>query len=372
MPLHLVAEAFLFFPRLLHEWLIFAFIEMKRNFSVISLFSITFTVILSLFSQNQVNAANGKIGGVSLVSPSRKVDANWVLPVQQINANWVSIQPYAMGNAGSANLHYGSSHQWWGEREEGIQTLIRHAKQNGMQVMLKPMVWVHGSWAGGFDLDSEEKWQQWESNYHDYIMRLSRIAHQEEVEMICIGTELKIVSQKRAAFFRRLIAELRDSYCGQLTYAANWDEYETIQFWDDLDYIGVDAYFPLSPKTTPNVKELKMAWQTPLKQIGALVAKHSKKVIFTEFGYRSIDGCAWQQWETENLPHDHAVNLQAQVNAYTAFFETFWNKNWFAGVFLWQWYTNHSNAGGKKNSDFTPQNKPSSDLISEWFAHENK
>jgi hypothetical protein len=60
--------------------------------------------------------------------------------------------------------------------------------------------------------------------------------------------------------------------------------------------------------------------------------------------------------------------LQAQVNAYQAFFEVFWEQDWFAGVFFWQWYLHHEQAGGLKNSDFTPQNKPASDLMKFWFA----
>lgn len=316
-----------------------------------------------------LGATPKKIGGVSLVSPARKIDARWVTPVKQINAEWVALLPYAMGFAGSPSLQYDHGHQWWGERTEGIQTIIRHAKQKGMHVMLKPMVWVHGSWAGGFDLETEKDWLIWEENYAQYLKKLAAIAHQEEVDMICIGTELKIVSKKRPAFFRKLIQELRDSYCGKLTYAANWDEYESVTFWDDLDFIGVDAYFPLSPKTTPKIYELKQAWATPYMKIRQLAAKHKKQIIFTEFGYRSIDGCTWQQWEIENLPHTSSVNLKAQVNAYTAFFETFWDEPWFAGMFLWQWYTDHSNAGGIANSDYTPQNKPASDLIATWFGN---
>lgn len=45
---------------------------------------------------------------------------------------------------------------------------------------------------------------------------------------------------------RRLIRQIRRVYHGPLTYAANWSgEYKQIRFWDALDYVGIQAYFPL-------------------------------------------------------------------------------------------------------------------------------
>ncbi|HEX2900067.1 MAG TPA: hypothetical protein VHS96_10140 [Bacteroidia bacterium] len=305
---------------------------------------------------------------MSIVSPPKKVDHQWVAPVKQLNAGWVAVMPYAFGQAGVPSLRYNAQSQWWGEQFEGIQTIVQHARKEGLKVMLKPMVWVQGSWAGGFDLEDEAQWKQWEANYRAYTLAVTKIAVAEKVEMICLGTELKVAVRKRAKFFRALIDEVRLIYPGKLTYAANWDDYFSVNLWDKLDYIGVDAYFPLSPTNAPTVQELKIAWLDPLRKISQLYKVYRKPILFTEFGYRSIDQCCWEQWLRENLPHDAYVNLQNQENAYKAFFESFWHQPWFAGVFLWQWYTHHDLAGGNKNSDFTPQNKPAERLIAEWFA----
>ena len=155
---------------------------------------------------------------------------------------------------------------------------------------------------------------------------------------------------------------------GQLTYAANWDNFTEVRFWDLLDYIGVDAYFPLSPDKVPSVRSLVRLWKEPAQRIEFLHTYYKKPVLFTEFGYRSIDNCAWKHWEFEHVPHHERVNLAAQQNAYRAFFEYYWQRDWFAGVFIWQWYTNHARAGGSADSDFTPQNKPAEDVICRWFG----
>lgn len=48
------------------------------------------------------------------------------------------------------------------------------------------------------------------------------------------------------AHWRRLIEEIRGVYGGPLSYAANFDQVEEVGFWDALDAIGVNAYYPLS------------------------------------------------------------------------------------------------------------------------------
>jgi hypothetical protein len=48
--------------------------------------------------------------------------------------------------------------------------------------------------------------------------------------------------------------EIRKIYTGKLTYAANWDDFDKVPFWKELDYIGIDAYFPLSDAATTKWK----------------------------------------------------------------------------------------------------------------------
>lgn len=308
------------------------------------------------------------IGGVSLVSPPRQVDGSWTGSVRQINAGWVAVMPYGFSYAGSPEVNYNLDRQWWGERFDGMRQLIRQGKEEGLKVMLKPMVWVMGGWPGGYDLGSEEEWKQWEQGYSQYILETARIAREEKVDIFCVGTEFKIAAQTREKFWRKLIREVRKEYSGPVTYAANWDEYEGVRFWDAVDVVGIDAYFPLSDEKTPSVERLKREWKGPAQKMAAIYKLLGKRVLFTEFGYRSIDHCSWRQWELEGIPYTQQVNLEAQVNAYQAFFETFWDQPWFAGVFVWQWYTHDDRAGGVSNSDYTPQNKPAEELIGRWYG----
>ena len=325
------------------------------------------SLLLGFSPAKKSPALKSKIGGVSLVSPSSKVDGSWTGAVRDMGAGWVAMLPYGYSTQGKPGVRFDTKQQWWGEQMEGMRTLIQQSHANGLKVMVKPMMWISGGWSGDFEMRSESGWQEWEASYRKFIMSAAQVAADEGAEMICIGTELKMVTKKREKFWRQLIKDIRAIYDGKLTYASNWDEYAHIRFWDALDYIGLDAYFPLVSAKTPTPKALISGWKAPYKQITLLYKIYGKPILFTEFGYRSIDNCAWNQWEIENVSTSKRVNLKAQENAYQAFFDIFWERDWFAGAFLWQWYAHHERAGGLKNSDYTPQNKPAAQLIKSWF-----
>lgn len=137
---------------------------------------------------------------------------------------------------------------------------------------------------------------------------------------------------------------MREHYKGKLTYAANWDEYKRTPFWTQLDYIGIDAYFPLTDARTPSLEQLKEGWEPWKANIAALAKRHERPVLFTEFGYRSIDYTARRPWEANRS--DTGLNLQAQVHATQAILEEFWKEEWFAGGYVWKWFLAHETAGG--------------------------
>mgnify|MGYP002023360185 CR=1 FL=1 len=98
--------------------------------------------------------------------------------------------------------------------------------------------------------------------------------------------------------WRQLIGEVRKVYDGKLTYAANWyEDFEKITFWDELAFIGVPAYFPLSDKQQPSVEELKLGWETHLDAIEKVHRQFKKPVLCTEVGYRRTTDDAVRPWE---------------------------------------------------------------------------
>jgi hypothetical protein len=308
-----------------------------------------------------------KINGVSFVASGEKLTNDNVRPLVALDANYAAIMPFAMlKNLNEPNIIYDSEKQWFGETPKGVKQYINELKHEDISIMLKPQVWVmRGEFTGKIKMNSENDWLTLEKTYADFILRFAKIAQENNVAIYCIGTELELFVENRPNYWIELIKKVKAIYRGKLTYAANWDEYTKTTFWEELDYVGVDGYFPLSEEKTPKVKALKEKW---LKH-KLVMKKHSdslqKKILFTEFGYRSVDYATAKPWEVDY--NKTSVNLQGQVNATKALFEMLWYEDWFAGGFVWKWFIDYENVGGNNNPRFTPQNKPAEKTIREFY-----
>ncbi|RLD60525.1 MAG: glycoside hydrolase [Bacteroidetes bacterium] len=302
-----------------------------------------------------------KYCGVSFVGPVNEIEASDFDPVVDANSNYVCLMPFSFGEFDSPDLQWDINWQWWGEKSDGVIGCTKFAREKGLKVFLKPHIWFfHGAYTGDFELSSEADWQEWEKNYMDYILDFALLADSLDIEMYSIGVELKNFVQQRPEFWKMLADTVNTVYHGDITYSANWDNYNNIPFWDKMDYMGINSYFPISDKKTPTLEELLTGWEEHYLAINEFQAEYDIPVIFTEYGYKSIDYLAKEPWNPDN---GGGVNLEAQKTAYEAIYQKFWNEEWFAGGFIWKWYDYHESAGGTDNKNYTPQNKPAEDAI---------
>lgn len=305
-----------------------------------------------------------KINGLSFVGGRQILDSTHFEPVKAVKAGWISVMPYAFARPDCTELWYDQKRQWQGEKREGIAQTIALAREANLKIMLKPHLWIgRGGFTGHYEFKNEQDWQAWEENYKEYILKYAILADSLEVEMLCIGTELDRFVQARPNFWHNMIKELRQIYKGKLTYAANWDEYPRVPFWKSLDYIGIDAYFPLTESQNPSLEEILKAWQKHFDPIKTFSEKNNLPILFTEFGYQSIQGTTIRPWEESQ---ESIIDYEAQEIALEALFQKFYTQEWFVGGFLWKWFPIHERAGGE-NKDFTPQNKPAQKKIAEWY-----
>ncbi len=312
------------------------------------------------------------IDGISFVGPPEPFPKDPISPINEVGADWIAVIPFAYSRQNIPKVFYNSQWQWWGEKPEGVQETIQLAKAGGLSVMLKPQLYVPGSWPGGLDYPSDKEWTEWELSYEKYILPFAEMAEKEKVEALCIGTEFKISTSKREAFWRQLIKKIRGIYSGKLIYAANWDEFANVPFWDELDYVGIDAYFPLVDMPTPSVAALVAAWQPWVKKIENFYNQVDKPIVFTEFGYLSVDGCAYNTWELESKINQLNINEWAQANAIEALFQVFWKKEYWRGGFLWKWFPNMKGHEGYPDKDYTPQGKIAHQTLQNWYKQVGK
>ena len=308
-----------------------------------------------------------KINGVSFVASREKVVQEDIAEVVHLNANHAAVMPFGfIREVHSPNIIFNTDRQWYGETEKGAMQYIELLHQNGIKTMVKPQIWIwKGEFTGTLTMGSEADWKTLEDSYDDFIITYAKMAETAGSELFCIGTELEQFVLMRPEYWKRLIVKIRKVYTGKLTYAANWDEYPKVAFWQELDFIGIDAYFPLSEEKTPSVAQLKAGWQPHKENIESLQSTCSKPVLFTEYGYRSMDQNAWKPWLVDR--HEEQVNLTSQANATRAILEEFWTEDWFAGGYVWKWFIDHKRSGGEKDNRFTPQNKPAEKVLREFY-----
>ena len=309
-----------------------------------------------------------KINGVSFVASRDSINENHINPVVNIHANYAAIMPFGfIKNLEHPEIIYNTDRQWFGETIVGAKQYIEALQNKNIKIMLKPQIWVwKGEFTGFIEMKQEADWKILEDSYSKFILDYAELAAATGVEIFCIGTELEKFIDNRPEYWNGLIVEIKKIYNGKLTYAANWNEFDRTPFWNALDYIGIDAYFPLSDKKTPSLEDCMEGWKQHKAYIQNFSVTHKKPILFTEYGYRSMDYAGKQPWDTNNSIIQ--VNLEAQVNATQALFETFWKEDWFAGGFVWKWFHNHTESGGENNARFTPQNKPVESLIEKHYG----
>ena len=313
------------------------------------------------------------LNGLTFVAPPEPFLQNPISDVTRVGANWITVVPYAYTRLGTPAVRYSEQGgQWWGERPEGVRESIRLAHEAGIRVMVKPQVYVPRGWTGALDFPTDADWEKWENDYQRYLLRFAALADSTGAEMLCIGTEFNNAIAKRPQFWNNLILKVKALYHGKLTYSANWDDWERIPFWQQLDYIGLGGYFPLVEASTPSVDSLRAAWKPIKARLEAFSRQQGRPVLFTEFGYLSVDGCGWRNWELESGIEQRTINQQAQANCYEALFATFQPEKWWAGGFLWKWFPNMRGHEGYPDRDYTPQGKAGEEVLRKWYKKSEK
>ncbi len=214
--------------------------------------------------------------------------------------------------------------------DASLRSAISQARSRGLAVALKPHIDLpDDTWRG--DIVPEDR-DAWFAAYRSFIARYTELAHTAGASTFVVGTELAGISTDPR--WRTVIATVRAKFAGTLTYAANWDEFPQITFWDLLDEIGIDAYYPLTSRAdgTASVAQLTDAWKAPKQSLRALAARWAKPVRFTEVGYTRHRGTTAAPWDFALATSEAS---EEQAKAYKAVFDALKGERWFAGPDFW-------------------------------------
>jgi hypothetical protein len=258
--------------------------------------------------------------------------------------------------------------------DAAVVAAIQKIHSLGMKVMLKPHVDVTGGlWRG---LINPTNAAAWFASYQTFINGYATLAQANGVERFCVGTELKTMTNGKTSDWTTVITGVKSRFSGPggLTYSANAnlpnDEFASVGFWNQLDFVGVNLYFPLTGSNTPSLDQIKAAWSKSvggfnmLQSLTDFSAFTGKDILVTEIGYQSANG-------TNTAPFGIAgtFDSQEQKQTYEAAFAALNNRSMVKGLFLWVWDPN-PNVDGALDTGYSPQNKPALDVVVQNFGGE--
>ena len=247
-----------------------------------------------------------------------------------------------------------------------------------MEIMLKPHVDLYsGVWRALIHPDSQGNWFR---SYTAMITRSARLASELNIELLCVGTEFVVATQPSfSSSWRTVLDSIRQYYNGRLTYAANWNgayaagiatpEFEQVDFWSQLDYIGIDSYFPLTDSPDEPLPLLSVAiarMQNEAQRIGAVSSRFGKPVIITEVGIQSVHGALSSPWDFSlgKVPGAAQEN-GVQELYYRVTIDAMGNQPWCIGMFWWNWESIPSTFA---STNYTPRNKPAATWLYKWYS----
>lgn len=253
--------------------------------------------------------------------------------VRSVGAGWIAIHPYAAihadGSVGFDALDPANPPAW-------IARPIAEAHRLGMKILIKPHLAYWGSpfsWRGDIRFSSQAQWQRFFSTYQRWIVRVAQCA--VGADGFVVGTELD-ATLDHADAWRSIIAAVRSATPAALTYAANWTDYQRVPFWDAVDVIGIQAYFPLSQGPDADASTIAKGWKQVMADVTRYARAQNRNVVFTELGYTRSFEAPLRPWEYRADDGGGATRVQATCMR-TALLAIEAEPT-VLGAFLWKWF----------------------------------
>lgn len=272
----------------------------------------------------------------------------------------IALLPFAFQRTANSR-----SLRWLGEQPRGETDLALRipageAHRLGMAVFLKPQIWLRPP-ADATQIDpGPDGWKEWFLNYGRFLLHHALLARSIRAEWLAVGHELTRAQSRPE--WPGLIAKVRQVYPGRILYSANHYLHDTVSFWDQLDAVGVSAYFPLSQNVKATDQDLREGAREWSAKLEALARRTGKRVILTEVGFPSTSAPWIEPWR-EN--RQVAASPADQARAFEAVLGQVSGAPWFGGFFIWKY---ESDPDRRDPSGYLPKGKPAEEVIRKYLS----
>jgi hypothetical protein len=255
------------------------------------------------------------------------------------------------------------------ENRAAVGHAVAQAQSRGLSVLIVPHLWIElpNLWRGEIDPGTPERWEAYRQSYRRFILTWAKAAEEFGADAFSIGVECKSWSGRFGGYWLQLIADVRAIFHGKLVYSANWDEAENVLFWDALDFVGINAFYPLAHNDGASYADYAQGAERALQSAGELAATVRKPLLFLEIGYTSRPNAAVKPWVwPEDMPGMQVDEFE-QARALSALIGASVTKPWFAGFFVWRYYANLDDVSQEPGWGFSPHAKLAEQVLSNVF-----
>jgi hypothetical protein len=245
---------------------------------------------------------------------------------------------------------------------EDLKRVVEYAKLQGLDAIVKPLISIDEpgdeGWRGNIQPTS---WDYWFANYQRLIKSYAKASQEAGADVFVVGSEL-VSTESHVQNWKDLIAQVRSVYSGKLTYQSNWDRYQKIGFWNDLDMLGMNSFWDLGSATDTNesVEQMVTAWGTVQAPLLEWERTMAKPIFLLEVGWFSKAGAAYQPWDYTKTA---ATDTDVQRKLYLAFFQSWQGKPELGGFSIYEWPTPGSDDG----QGYSPKGKPAEQVLRDWI-----
>ncbi|MEO0325524.1 MAG: hypothetical protein AAF447_21380 [Myxococcota bacterium] len=286
-----------------------------------------------------------------------------------MGANWVSVTPFGRVwdlEDTEIQLDFEAPYE---DNRAAVRRFIDQAKARGLRVLLIPHLWVETTgWRGEMDPGTPEAWAAYQASYRRFVLAWARDAEAAGADAFSIGVECKSWSGRFGSYWRALITDVRGVFSGLLTYSANWDEAEAVLFWDQLDLIGINAFYPLADHSSASDAAYREGARGWVPRVRDLAETLEMPVTFVEVGYTTRADAAVEPWLWPDDMNAVVVDEHEQARALDATFRAFLPERWLSGFFVWRYYAHLDDVSQEQIWGFSPHAKEAERLLEDVFV----
>ncbi len=234
--------------------------------------------IIGVIEKIKRDYPNAKRIGIVIGWYGDTVNAGKITILPKVDSNrgpdW-EVAGYSRRTAAKLKVDLEGNPYWSGTpTDKSVVELTQHLHSLGYEVTIYPFIFIDKRsqpWRGYIKATSDADVEHFFDEYNKFILHYASLEYngvklKDVIEGFLLGSELEALTKYRSDKTRKfLVTEKLVDLAAQvraivgkkvkLSYAANWSEYHSDKGWyhldklwqdKNIDYVGIDAYFPLT------------------------------------------------------------------------------------------------------------------------------